>query len=66
MMYTAVQKLWDHKICLFFFFKEMYTFIQQGCIKLIKCDGKYIYLLTGFFLFQINTVLSKFLFIKES
>ncbi len=23
------------------FYKEMYTFIQQGCIKLIKSDSKY-------------------------
>ncbi len=27
----------------FFFPKEMYTFIQQGCIKLFKSDSKDIY-----------------------
>jgi len=33
---------------------EISTFIQQGCIKLIKSDS-----------FQINAVLSNFLFIKK-
>ncbi|XDV46539.1 hypothetical protein PO909_014421, partial [Leuciscus waleckii] len=31
-------------VCLFF--KEMNTFIQQGCIKLIKSDSKDIYNVT--------------------
>jgi len=41
--------------------KEMNTFIQLGCIKLIKSDSKDIYNVTKI-LFQINAVL----FIKES
>jgi len=28
---------------LFSFFKALNTFIQQGCIKLIKSDGKDVY-----------------------
>jgi len=45
------------------FFKEI-TFIQQGCIvQLIKSDRKDIYYIKRF-LFQMNAVLSNFLFRK--
>jgi len=33
------------------------TFIQQGCIKLIKSDNEYIYIIKKKILIQINTVL---------
>ncbi len=29
------------------FFKEIKIFIQQGCIKLIKCDSEYFYIVTN-------------------
>ncbi len=46
------------------FFKEINYIIQQGCIKLIKSDSKYI--VTNIqSIFQINAVLLYFLFIKE-
>ncbi len=35
--YSSFEKF---RVSKFFFFKEMNTFIQQGCIKLIKCDSK--------------------------
>ncbi len=42
-------ELWFYKSKLYFphlfpsfFMKEMNTFIQQGCIKLLKIDSKYI------------------------
>ncbi len=41
--YTIVQRFWVSYI---FFFKEINSFIQQGCIKLIKCDSKDICSLT--------------------
>jgi len=47
-MYTTVQKN---------------TFIQQGCIKLIKSDSKYIYNVTKFLIFL--NVLLNFVFIKD-
>ncbi len=34
----------------FFFFKEMNTFIQQGCIKVIESDGKGINIILLIFL----------------
>ncbi len=49
----------------FFFFKEITTFIEQGCIQLIKCDTKNIYN-DKRFLFQINAALLNFLITKES
>ncbi len=45
--------------------KESNTFIQQGCIQLIKSDGQDLYNVTKRFLFQINAVLLNILFIKE-
>ncbi len=42
-----------------FYLKGMYTFINQGCIKSIKCDSKDIYNV-------IKDVLFNFLFICES
>ncbi len=44
------------------FLKEINTFIQQGCIKLIKSDSKDL----QYIFFLINAVLLNFLFIKES
>jgi len=44
--------------------KEMNTFIQQGCIKLIKSDSKDNIMLR--FQFEINAVLLNLLFSKES
>ncbi len=41
-MRTYCLKVWVSKI-LFYFFKDINTFIHQGCIKLIKSDGKHIY-----------------------
>ncbi len=40
----------------FFFFSDINTFIQKGCIELIKSDSKYIY--KGF-LFFFNFVFIK-------
>lgn len=40
-IYTTVQKF--GQVFFFHFFKEMNTFIQQGCIRLIKIDSKDIY-----------------------
>ncbi len=37
---------------LFFYFKQMYTFILQGCVKFIKSDGKVIYNVTKYFYFK--------------
>ncbi len=56
--------VWDQQkiiISFFFFFKEMYTFIKQGHIKLIKINSN-IFIMLQKILFQINIVL----FIKES
>ncbi len=39
-MYTTIQKCW---VC-----KEINTFIQEGCIKLIKSDSEGIYKVTDF------------------
>ncbi len=55
---------------LFFFFKEINTFIQQGCIKL-KSHSKYIYnvikgLYTVAYILNEGLSLDFFLFIKES
>jgi len=37
-------KVWGHQgIISLFFCKEINSFVQQGCIKLIKSDSKYIY-----------------------
>ncbi len=47
-------------------FKEMYTFIHQRCIKLIKSDNKEICNVTKRFLFQINAVLLNFEFFKNA
>ncbi len=44
-LYTTIQKL-D------FFPQEMYTFIHQGCIKLIKSDSEDIYNVTKDFYFK--------------
>jgi len=43
-----------------FFVKEITTFIQQGCIKLIKSNSTEMYCYS-FFLFQINAVCSVFI-----
>jgi len=45
------------------FFKEINTFIQQGCIKLIKRD---IFNVTKYFYLKKKTVLLNFVFVKES
>jgi len=53
------------KVCFFlFFFKEIKTFNQQGCIALIKSDGKSMYNVSKL-TFQINAVLLYVLFIRE-
>ncbi len=36
----------------FYFFKEMYAFVWQGCITLIKNDSVYIYNVTKDFYFK--------------
>ncbi len=46
-LYTIIQKFVVSKI----FFKDINTFIQQGCIKLIKSDSKDIYNVTKDFYF---------------
>ncbi len=46
-----------------FYFKDIYIFIQQEWIKMIKSDSKYIYNVTKDY---INAVLLNFLFIKAS
>jgi len=51
-------------VCNFSFFKEMNTFIQQGCITLIKRDSKDIHDVLKILL-QRNVVLLRILFIKE-
>ncbi len=54
--YNDVQKFVVSKICLLF--KEIDSFIQQECIKLIKSDSEVIDIVTKVF--------SNFLFIKGS
>ncbi len=52
--------LFNHFCCTFHskvwwqedFFKEINTFIQQECIKLIKTDSKFIYIVTKDFYFK--------------
>jgi len=51
-------------VCNFSFLKEMNTFIQQGCITLIKRDSKDIHDVLKILL-QRNVVLLRILFIKE-
>ncbi len=53
------------RVVRFNFFKEIHTFIQQEHSKLISISHN-IYNVTKYFLFQINSVLYNFLFIKES
>ncbi len=48
-----------------FFFKEINTFIQQGCINLIKTDSKDIYNVKKISVY-INVIVLNFLFTKKS
>lgn len=50
-------KIWCQQLFFFFWFKEMYTFMQQGCIKLINFDNEDI--------IKICFLLLNFLFRKE-
>ncbi len=45
-------------------FIEIDTFMQQGCVKLVKSESKDIYKVSKF-IFQIKAVLLNFLFIKS-
>ncbi len=50
MKYTLLLKRFDFKS--FFFLNEINTFIQKGCIKLIKSDRKNIYNFSNIFYFK--------------
>ncbi len=56
-MCTTIQKFGVS--ILFNFFKEINTFIQEGCVKWIKGESKD-------FLFGTNAVIFNFVFIDES
>ncbi len=58
-------QLFKKNVFSFFIHKKLfYTFIQKGCITLIKNDSK-TNTFTKHFYFQINAVILYFLFIKE-
>ncbi len=62
----AVCAIWVSFSWYFLSFTEIYIFIHQGHIKLIKRASTDIYKCNKRFLFQINAVLLNFLFICES